>query len=306
MKKIILSFIFIFNFCFAQVPDSSLFISDSLPLPKREAVIDSFIEGNYLFDPSVMLLEKFQFRVVNMLNSANSFYNNDLFRTDSEIRITTNNLNIFAWYRLQRRINLGLSLYTRSVRVGNYNSSVVDVLRLQHSKTSDAYLKYFAPIFKALLVQRKYRLVYQSTFFIPLHSTYEIVYKDNIVKDNNYMQWFHQLFYNRVYSKYFTLNMEINADYTVKQDVTDALVIKSSITPYFTYDFSRSFRFICFLDLNPSISGGFFSTFNLREAAGFNYNLSSKFTFSILYIYVALGKRMQAVNTVSVGANYNF
>ncbi len=307
MKKTVLLFISLLNFCFAQVPDSSLlFLNDTLPFPKREAVIDSLIEGNYLFDPSVMLIEKFQFRVVNMLNTANSFYNNDLFRTDADIRITTNNLNFFAWYRLTKRINLGLSLYTRSMRVGNYNSSIVDVLRLEHTETSGAYLKYFSPIFKVLLVQRKHRLVYQSTLFIPLHSTYEIVYKENLVRDNNYMQWFQQLFYNRVYSKYFTLNMELNADYSIRRNIMDALVIKSSITPYFTYDLNQSFRFICFLDLNPSISGGFFSTFNLREAAGFNYKLNSKFTFSILYIYVALGKKMQAVNTLSVGGNYNF
>lgn len=285
---------------------SDRLFNDSL---NKKGIIDSSIteEDNYLVNGAYMLLRDFQFRAVTNLSTQHQSYNIDLNRIDNDTRNTTFNFSMQGWFRLSGKVNLGVQANMRTLRVGSFSSSILDILRFRNELNSKTVLRTVAPSVKFLWRRNKFKLVYQSTFFIPLSKSFELMYKEFTFRDANPAQWLHQLYYVRKYSKYFTLNLELNANLRLGQtDGTRGLTLRMPVTPVFNYYFNSNMHFYAFAELNPLLTDGIFSAFLFREGAGFIIHVNSSFIFDIAYSYVALGKKTPAQNNFVFGVRINF
>lgn len=297
--------IFLFPVCAIAQQDSVFFQADSVRLNKSA---DSLIvDDEYLIEGTYMLLKDFQFRVVSNLITQRETYNENMNRIDNDTRVTTANLSLQGWLKVNNKVNIGMNASLRAFKTGGYASSPLDVYDFSSDSTSKTVFRSFSPIVKILLYDGKFRLAGQSTFIIPVSKAFDLTYDENIFRDPNQAQWTNQLLYVKKYSKYFSLKLEMVAILRLGQtEGTRGFTLRMPVTPVFNYSFNSKLLINAYMELNPVIVEGFFSSFNFRETIGFAYYLNNNFSLDFLFTYVALGIKAPAQKFIALGTRISF
>ncbi|MEO5572618.1 MAG: DUF547 domain-containing protein [Bacteroidia bacterium] len=256
---------------------------------------------------SYMLHSDFQIRTTGTLNTQHAAYNNGLDRVNNPVRTTAFNFGIQAWSHLSARADYGVQFTFRSLVIDDYSSSPYAALSFSNGKNSKVYFRDVTNSIKYLIHDGKSRITAISSFNVPVTKSNVITYGKDTLVDSGTSQWFNQLFYVRNFSKYFTLNFELNG--TLRFNIpanAKKLLMRSSLLPEFNYWFNDAFRFYAFFELNPQVNHGFFSNFYFREGAGITLIPGKTAQWDFQYNYLALGKRSLATSSFLFGGRFNF
>jgi hypothetical protein len=277
------------------------------PFDTTKFKIPNLISEDLLSDGSNFLQTVFQVRAIGSLNTQHAAYNIDLNRINSDYRSSNFNLAIQCWNRITPRINFGVQFSFRSLLISSFNSSPYEALTFSNNDNAKVYFRDVTNALKYLFYDGKFRLAGQTSFLVPVSKSNVVSYGNNAIYDNGQTQWINQIFYIRRYSKYFTLNAELNGNLRFNvASSANRFMLRGSFVPEFNYWFSRTFRFYAFSELNPQLNHGIFSSFYFREGVGITLLSEKNFQFDFQYYYYALGKKTSASSSFIVGSRLNF
>ncbi|HKR05717.1 MAG TPA: DUF547 domain-containing protein [Bacteroidia bacterium] len=292
-------------------------VSVSKPLPASDSaaaaaivvpgLTNPFWSDDVLSQGSYMLTSIFQIRVTGSLNTQHALYNGELNRVNNDYRTSNFNFTVQCWNRISERVNYGVQLTFRSLVMSDFNSSPYDALSFSNTKNSKFYFREVANSVKYLFHEGKWRVTGISSLLVPGSKNNFVRYKGDSLFDNGQTQWINQLFFNRGFSKYFTLNTELNGAYRFNAaNSANRFIIRSALLPEFNYWFGSSVRFYVFCELNSQVNHGFFSSFYFREGAGLTLVPGKITQWDIQYHYYALGKRTVATSSFMLAGKFNF
>ena len=256
---------------------------------------------------SYMLNTVFQLRAAGSLNTQHALYNGDMNRVDIDYRSSNFNFVVQGWNRISEHVNYGVQFTFRSLFISSYNSSPYDAISFSNSKNSKFYFRDVTNSVKFLIHDGKWRVTGITSLLVPGSKNNVVKYHKDSLFDFGQTQWINQLFFNRTFSKYFTLNTEFNGTYRFNvSNTSNSFILRGSLLPEFNYWFSPSVRFFAFCELNPQLNNGFFANFYFREGAGFTLVPGKISQWDFLYQYNALGKRAVATSSFMVAGRFNF
>lgn len=281
--------------------------TDSTLTKKKKRTYIEYTGDDILSEGSNFLTSVFQLRFSAIVNSQRSFYNGEWNRINDDVRASHLTFAVQGWNRITNKINFGLQLTYRSLTAGSFESSPYSTFSFSNSKNSKVYFRDVTNSLKFLLHDYNSRWVYQTSLLVPVSKNNAVTYKGISVLDNLQTQWINQLFFIHQYSQFFTLNAELNQNLRFKSaNAESKFTVRSSLTPEFNYWFSRSFKFYAYLELNPQLTEGAFSSFYFREGAGLTVLSGKTFQSDLQYFYNALGKRANATQSLMLGCRLNF
>jgi hypothetical protein len=262
---------------------------------------DILSEGSYMIDSG------FQVRTTGSLNTHHATYNKDLTRVNNDFRSTYFNLTVQGWNKISNRVNYGVQFTFRSFVISGFDSSPYEALSLSNNKSSKFYFRDISNSIKYLFHEGKWRVTGITSILVPASKSNFVKYKGDSLVDVGQTQWINQLFVNRYFSKYFTLNSELNSTYRFNaSNSANKFIVRGSLLPEFNYWLSRSLRFYAFCELNAQLYQDFFSTFYFREGAGLTFVSGKVSQWDFQYFYNAVGKKSGAASAIIVGGRFNF
>jgi hypothetical protein len=200
-----------------------------------------------------------------------------------------------------------MQFMTRSLRISGYHSSPFGALSFSGDTNRIFFMRHVMNTARYLIVDRKYRMVAQTSFLVPVSKAVQIRYEGNIQRDAVLAQWINEILVARHYSPNFSLYGEVcGVSRFGSDDPGKALNLRASLVPEASFWFGRAWRLYAYLNLSPQLNHGFFSNFYLREGAGLSWRLHDGMQLDARYTYDAIGKRAGAFSTVTLGGHINF
>jgi|GEM_PF-1687282 len=277
------------------------------PAAAEPAVSETAWNDDILSQGSYMLSSVFQIRASGSLNTQHAGYNGELNRINNDYRTSSFNFTVQCWNRISERVNYGVQLTFRSLVISDFNSSPYNALSFSNKDNSKFYFREVSNSVKYLFHEGKLRVTGISSLLVPGSKNNLVEYKGDSLFDNGQTQWFNQLFFNRRFSKYFTLNSELNGALRFNTpNPANRFVVRGALLPEFNYWFSHGVRFYVFAELNTQINHGFFSSFYFREGAGLTLVPGKIAQWDLQYHYNALGKRSVATSAFTLSGRINF
>lgn len=258
-------------------------------------------------EEAAMIGSNFELRVSGNLTTQHALYNESMNRVDNPFRTTYFQNSFQGWMKMWNRWNAGAGLNWRSSVVDRFDSSPFEVFKFQTDSAADFYFRSLQLFARCLVYARKWNMVASSAFVVPVAENKTFNYSKYKFRDAQPAQLQLSLFLTRRYSKYFYLQCRLSSVYRINAfENTRSFTLRSGITPVFSYPLKSNLRFYAFTELSPIISGGFFSSFYFREAAGIAWTISRKYSSTLQYSYMALGKKNAALSTALLNVRYNF
>jgi len=272
----------------------------------RDPIPPEFLEDHIVSEATNMLSGPFQARASCVLLTHHASYNADWDRINYDYRYTTFNMTFQFWSRVSPRVNIGVQFLTRTLQLNGFDASPYEAITFSNDSNTAFFLRHVMNSVKYLVVDRKFRVVAQSSFLVPVSRKVQVRFENNKQGDVAIAQWINQLMAVRHFSRYFTLCSELNAVVRLgSKDADKVLNIRGSLLPEFNFWFSRTFRFYAFLDLNPQLNHGPFSNCYLREGTGLTLRGGKGFQLDLQYSYDAVGKKSGAVNAFTLAGRFN-
>ncbi|MEP7168815.1 MAG: DUF547 domain-containing protein, partial [Bacteroidota bacterium] len=256
---------------------------------------------------SYMLHTVFQIRALGSNNTQHALYNADLNRVDNDYRTSNFTFTVQCWNKLSERVNYGVQFNFRSLVISDINSSPYNTLSFSNKKNSKFYFRDVSNSLKYLFHEGKWRVTGITTILVPGSKNNVVQFKRDSLYDNGQNLWINQLFFNRRFSKYFTLNTDLEGTYRLSNaNSTNGFIVRASLLPEFNYWITRSLKFYVFFELNPLVNHGFFSSFYFREGTGFTLVPGKIAQWDLQYYYYALGKKSSAISSLLLAGRFNF
>lgn len=154
--------------------------------------------GLQTYTPSFLLKPgAFQFKLFNNLYTQTAFFDDDLKQISESRRVTYFTVTSELYYGIHPRVNLGVDLTLKSVRIDtDKSSSPLAVFQFSGGTIGRTAITSFAPKIKFLPFIAVPNLSFQSTFVIPTAGDPEGRFNNRPFLEFNDWQWWNQVFYD--------------------------------------------------------------------------------------------------------------
>ena len=261
------------------------------------------------FTPSTLLVRgQFDVKVFNNLYTQTAFFDGDGNRVDANERQTFFTSIISLGIGYTPRLNFGLDLYPKAVRVGGENSSPFSVLEFTSDSNSRAALAAVAPKVKFVPFKKAPRLAMQVLLYLPVVSDLEGRENQRPFLDFDDVQTWVQAFYDLPLNPDWLLYLEggllfrfDSGDDVVNHEITypmKALLnyfATSRLTLYASTEITPSAQW-----QDPSL----FSTLFTQVGAGVKYQLTPRFEIETLVSTFPFGVNRGAGQTFNLGLRF--
>ncbi len=255
------------------------------------------------YTPSRLLLRgELEIKQFNNIYTQTAFYDGNSARVELNSRQTyfTGITNILIGWN--GRVNFGLDLFLKAVRLDETGSSPFSVLRFSSGPKARAALASFAPKIKIAPWSRISSLAVQTSVVIPLVSDPEGRNNGRPWLDYDAVQWWTQIFYDRALSAKSLVYLE-SSWFVRFEDAGTAL--ETPFKALVNYYPSHKWTVYAVSELTPtwgSFSG--WSAWYSQFGAGLKYQLTSGVELETLYTFFPAGREKGAGQTFNFGLRY--
>ena len=261
------------------------------------------------FTPSTLLVRgQFDVKIFNNLYTQTAFFDDSGSRRDAGRRDTYFTSIISLQVGYSSRLNLGLDLYPKAVRVGSEGSSALDVLQFSTNSNARAALAAVAPKVKFVPFKNNTRLAAQVTVYIPVVSDLEGIESGRPFLDYDNVQTWVQAFYDVSINQSLLLYLEgglffrfDNDEDLINHEVTYPLKAilnyfpSQKLTLYASSEFTPSAQW-----QDPSL----FSTLFTQFGVGAKYQITPRFEIESLVTLFPYGINRGAGQTYNLGFRF--
>jgi len=247
------------------------------------------------YTPSTLLRPgEVEVKTFNNLYTQTAFYNADGDKVDLNTRSTFfTNITSFLIGAIPN-INVGFDVYFKSVRNAGEASSPLSVFRFSSGNNSRTALTSFAPKIKVSPFSGLRNLSLQTLVLIPLTSDLD----ENPFLDHGAVQWWTQLFYDKMLSSKFLIYLEngwlLRFD-SKKTIVTSPLKVIGNYYP------SGKWTVYLPTELTPTWDRSSWSSYFFQAGLGLKYQLTANLEVETLATKFFKGKDAGAGVTYNIG-----
>lgn len=296
-------------------------VGDNLSTP--ESGLNSLLQGENLqaFTPSTLLVRgQVDVKVFNNLYTQTAFFNDSGSRTATEFvdengsptgtdrRDTYFTSIISILVGVSPRINLGLDLYPKAVRVASEGKSPFSVLQFSSDNNSHAALAAIAPKIKFNPLKKVPGLAAQATLYLPLGSDLEGSQNSRPFLDYDDTQFWLQAFYDLPINDQWLLYIE--GGFFFRYDSSNENRNHEYIYPFkgiVNYLATDRLTIYGLTELTPSSfyqDAALFSTLYTQVGAGLKYQVTPRFEIETLATVFPFGYNKGAGQTYNFGFRY--
>ncbi len=252
------------------------------------------------YTPSTLLSPgQLEIKQFNNVYTQTAFFDQEGNRQEDNYRSTyyTGILNIL--YGEATRVNIGMDMFFKSVRVDDRSSKFINVFRFAGEPSSRTALASVAPKLKVAPFSSVPRLAVQTALVIPVVSDLEGRNNNKPFLDYDALQWWTQIFYDYSLNTRWLIYLETGAFFRFESNRTDF------VTPMkFFLNFYPSQRWTLYLplELTPTWkSGGGWASYYTQVGGGIKFLISSFVELEALYTVFPAGKNNGAGQTYNLG-----
>ena len=263
-------------------------------------------ENLQAYTPSRLLARgEIDVKVFNNLYTQTAFFNGSGSRTDANRRDTyfTSIVSILVGY--SRKLNLGIDLYPKAVRVGAEGSSPFSVLQFSTNDRARATLAAIAPKIKFAPFRSAPNLALQTALYIPLASDLEGIRSGRPFLDYDDVQVWLQAFYDVSFDPSWLLYLE--GGFFFRYDSASENRNHEYIYPFkgiLNYYASDRWTVYAMTELTPSalqLDSSLFSTLYTQIGAGLKFQVTPRFELETLVTTFPFGYNKGAGQTYNLG-----
>ena len=251
---------------------------------------------------------QFDVKVFNNLYTQTAFFNGEGSRTDANRRDTYFTSIVSVAFGVSPRLNLGVDLYPKAVRVGAEGSSPFSVLQFSTNTNARAALAAIAPKVKFTPFPKRPRLATQIALYIPFSSDLEGSESGRPFLDYDDMQIWLQAFYDVSINASWLLYLEggffFRYDSTEDQRNHEYIYPVKGIMNYFA---TPRLTLYGLVEVTPSalnLDASLFSTVYTQVGGGAKYQITPRFEIETLITTFPLGVNKGAGQTYNFGFRY--
>ena len=261
------------------------------------------------FTPSTLLVRgQFDVKVFNNLYTQTANFNDSGSRQDAGRRDTYFTSIISLQVGYSSRLNFGLDLYPKAVRVGSEGSSALDVLQFSTNGNAQAALAAVAPKVKFVPFRNVPRLATQVLFYIPVVSDLEGQDSGRPFLDfDNFQTWI-QAFYDVPINPSLLLYLEggLFFRFDTDNDLTNHELTypMKGILNYFAND---RLTLYALAEVTPSAQWqdpSLFSTLYTQTGIGAKFQITPRFEVESLVTLFPYGVNRGAGQTYNIGFRF--
>ena len=266
-------------------------------------------ENLQAFTPSTLLVRgQVDVKIFNNLYTQTANFNDSGSRVDSQRRDTyfTSIISILAG--VSPRLNLGIDLYPKAVRVGSEGSSPFSVLQFTTNNDSRAAFAAIAPKIKFNPLKKVPGLAAQVAFYIPLASDLEGQESGRPFLDYDDKQFWIQAFYDLPINDALLVYLE--GGFFFRFDSADENPNHEYIYPFkgiLNYFVTDRLTVYGLTELTPSAlyqDASLFSTLYTQVGAGLKFQVTPRFEIETLATVFPFGYNKGAGQTYNFGFRY--
>ncbi|NIM20313.1 MAG: hypothetical protein GTO51_08795 [Candidatus Latescibacteria bacterium] len=250
------------------------------------------------YTPSKLLgTGQLEFKQFNNLYTQTAVFDNDGNKQDLDFRVTyfTGITNLL--FGIDPRMNIGLDLYFRSVRIDEKSSSPFSLFKFSSGSDSRSALASIAPKIKLSPFSMVRTLALQTSLIIPVASNLEGD-NDQPFLDYDDVQWWTQFFYDLPLSDRSLAYFEPSLLFRFDSSRTDFLTPFKAILNYFP---ARRWTIYLPVELIPTWDGASWNSYYSQTGLGGKYYLTSNIELEGLYSIFLVGKNNGAGQTFNLG-----
>lgn len=267
------------------------------------------LENLQAFTPSTLLVRgQVDVKVFNNLYTQTAFFDDSGSRVGTNRRDTYFTSIISIGVGVSPRLNLGLDLYPKAVRVGAESSSPFSVLQFSTNNDSRATLAAIAPKIKFNPFKKAPKLAAQVSVYLPLASDLEGQQSGRPFLDYDDTQFWLQAFYDLPINNQWLLYLEGGLFF--RYDSAEDNVNHEYVYPFkgiINYFATNRLTIYGLAELTPSAlyqDASLFSTLYTQLGAGLKYQLTPRFEIETLATVFPVGYNKGAGQTLNFGFRY--
>ena len=266
-------------------------------------------EGIQNYSPSrLLVLGQVDVKIFNNLYTQTAFFDGAGSRTDTGRRDSyfTSIISILVGY--SRRVNLGVDLYPKAVRVGDADSSPFSVLQFSTNDRANAALAAVAPKIKFAPFRRIPNLALQASVYIPLASDLEGKRSGRPFLDYDDVQAWFLAFYDISFNPSWLLYLEggflFRYDSAIERADHEYIYPIKGILNHYA---SNRLTFYALAEFTPSAlfyDPSLFSTLYTQAGLGVKYQITPRFEVESLVTTFPFGYNKGAGQTYNLGFRF--
>ncbi|RMF59375.1 MAG: DUF547 domain-containing protein [Calditrichaeota bacterium] len=200
---------------------------------------------------------------------------------------------------INRRLNVGIDLFYKAVRLDDRESSFFSVFQLSSLPQSRSAVTGIAPKVKFVPFGNLPKLAFQTAFVFPAADNLDGSKNQSPFLDYDAFQWWNQLFYDFRFSSSSLLYMEAGFFFRFLTERTDFL---TPLKLFFNYYPNNQITLYLPLEVTPTWdNGGGWSSYYSQLGVGFKYLLTPFLELEMLYTIFPIGKNNGAGETYNLG-----
>ena len=266
-------------------------------------------ENLQAFTPSTLLVRgQVDVKIFNNLYTQTAFFNDSGSRVDAQRRDSyfTSIVSILVGY--SSRLNFGVDLYPKAVRVGSEGSSPFSVLQFTTNNDSRAALAAIAPKIKFNPFKKVPRLAAQVAFYLPLASDLEGIESGRPFLDYDDNQFWIQAFYDLPINDALLIYLEggllFRFDSADESPNHEYIYPFKGILNYFVTDRLTVYGLTEFTPSALYQDASLFSTLYTQIGAGLKFQVTPRFEIETLATVFPFGYNKGAGQTYNFGFRY--
>ncbi len=247
-------------------------------------------------------------KVFNNLYTQTAFFDGSGSRTDNNQRDTYFTGIVSLLYGLSPKINLGIDLYPKAVRVGSESSSPLSVFQFSNNTNARATLAAIAPKVKFNPLKKLPRLAAQIALYLPLASDLEGSPGESPFLDYGDKQLWLQAFYDLPIGPQWLIYLE--GGFFFRYDSAQENANHEYIYPFkgiLNYYASNKLTIYGLAEFTPSalyLDPSLFSTLYTQIGAGLKFQVTPRFEVETLVTLFPVGYNKGAGQTYNFGFRY--
>lgn len=259
-------------------------------------------DDTQLFAPTTQVGSRnFEIQLFNNLYTQTDFANQEGKRINQGLRSTYFTTSLNAMYGINDKLSLGLDLLFKSARLGDVNSSALDVFTFMNNTNARTAVS-------SLGLRAKYnftnKFALQQTIYFPTAMDLDGSKSTRPFLEFQGYQSFTQLFYNQSISSSFSFFAELDLLYRIPNNFQ--LQNSSLTTPlklFLSYFPIPKTTIYTLAEISPTYGTNiqFLESYYYQQGIGLKYQVSRLFEVETLYTKFFVGKNSGLGNTFNVG-----
>ncbi|MEM8486228.1 MAG: DUF547 domain-containing protein [Bacteroidota bacterium] len=271
---------------------------------------NTLLQGQNLqaLTPSTLLVPgQVDVKVFNNLYTQTAFFDDGGSRVDTD-RWTFFTSIISFQVGITERLNLGLDLYPKAVRVGDPGSSPLSVLQFSTNNNANAALAALAPKIKFNPLKNVPNLAAQVALYLPLTSDLEGSQSGRPFLDYDDTQLWAQAFYDLPFNEALLLYLEGGVFFrndSASENANNEFIFPfKGILNYFVNDRLTVYGLTEFTPSSLEQDASLFSTLYTQVGAGVKFQVTPRFEIETLATIFPFGYNKGAGQTYNFGFRY--